>query len=626
MSPQNIRTINTSKDYGVEPTRLPRMEYFCGKGFITTDGDTWSQSRKLLKPSFDYNNIKDLTILQEEVDKLIKQLPIDGSIIDLQPLLYVMFLNSALYFVLGVHPSDHLIGAPLSANEFVQYFHKSLVYSMFRVMLGRVWSLVPQGGYKRTCAIAHNFLDYCIAQTEEKSLRSRSLIQGLLAYTNDSTYIRSQVIQSIMAAQDTTSECLTNALFLLARHLKYWQQLRDEFLDRPESALSAENLLRSKLLHNILHETLRLYPIFPLISREALNDTKLPTGGGPDHDRPIFVPQGSMVVMSYYALHRDPNVFGEDVEAFRPERWDHIKPTQWEFLGFGGGSRACLGQQKAVIEASVRETAAAISERVKSGDLPPIRALILNAAYLEFEQQTWTDDGFDTAFAVAYLGHWLLAILLLESLDRDHGRIVVIGSSAHDTKEPRNSAGGQYIDERWHTIFHDSTEPIARGTWSTPKEDSSFRSGYRRYGAAKLCQVMMIPELQRRIDKDPVLHNIAVVGIDPGSTPTTLVRRGDWRIRGLWTYIMPWLVVILTWLWPNGTNRTTAKSSRDILAAALDTSPVWGEKPKGLYLDGEVPKTMAAEARDPRKRDQLWQDTLKYTGLSGEETGLANWE
>lgn len=59
-----------------------------------------------------------------------------------------------------------------------------------------------------------------------------------------------------------------------------------------------------------------------------------------------------MVVMTYYARHRDPDVFGEDVEAFRPERWGHIKPTQWEFLGFGGGNRACLGQQKAVIEAS----------------------------------------------------------------------------------------------------------------------------------------------------------------------------------------------------------------------------------------------------------------------------------
>ncbi|KAF7540216.1 hypothetical protein G7054_g1600 [Neopestalotiopsis clavispora] len=275
---------------------------------------------------------------------------------------------------------------------------------------------------------------------------------------------------------------------------------------------------------------------------------------------------------------------------------------------------------------AVRGTAATINERVKSGAIPPIRALVLNAAYLEFEQQTWTDDGFDTAFAAAYLGHWLLTMMLLESLDRDHGRIVVIGSSAHDTKDARNNAGAQYVEERWQTIFHENCEPIAKGTWSTTKDDPSFRGGYRRYGAAKLCQVMMIPELQRRIDKDPVLYNISVVGIDPGSTPTTLVRRGDWRIRGLWTYVMPWLVVILTWIWPNGTNRTTFKSSKDILAAALDNNPVWGEKPKALYLDGERPRDMAAEARDPKKREQLWQDSLGYTGLSDKETLLANWE
>ena len=56
--------------------------------------------------------------------------------------------------------------------------------------------------------------------------------------------------------------------------------------------------------------------------------------------------------MSYYALHRDPAVFGDDVESFRPERWETIKPGQWEFMAFGGGNRACLGKQKVLVEAA----------------------------------------------------------------------------------------------------------------------------------------------------------------------------------------------------------------------------------------------------------------------------------
>jgi cytochrome P450 len=73
--------------------------------------------------------------------------------------------------------------------------------------------------------------------------------------------------------------------------------------------------------------------------------------------------------MGYYALHRDPNVFGNDVETFRPERWDTIKPGQWEFLGFGGGNRACLGQQKAMLEASyVLARLSQAIEKLKSRD------------------------------------------------------------------------------------------------------------------------------------------------------------------------------------------------------------------------------------------------------------------
>ncbi|KAJ8127797.1 hypothetical protein O1611_g5836 [Lasiodiplodia mahajangana] len=352
--PENIRTINTSKDYGVEPQRLPGLEPFCGRGFITTDGDIRKQARKLLKPSFDINHLRDLTTLQIETDKLFQDIPKDGTTVDLQPLLYVMFLNSALHFVLGVRPSTQQPGAPIAANEFVEAFHSALFYSMFRVILGRAWNLLPQKKYNDARAAAHGYLDYYIrdALEDDGKQRDKSLIQGLSAQTEDLNFIRSQVIQAMMAAQDTTSELLTNALFVLARHPQYWQQLREEFAGKNGEELSAHNLLQSRLTMNILHETLRLYPIFPLLGRVALCDTILPTGGGPNRDRPIFVPKGSAVVMAYYALHRDTRVFGDNIEEFRPERWDSVTPQQWEFLGFGNGDRACLGQQKALIEAA----------------------------------------------------------------------------------------------------------------------------------------------------------------------------------------------------------------------------------------------------------------------------------
>jgi NAD(P)-dependent dehydrogenase (short-subunit alcohol dehydrogenase family) len=82
--------------------------------------------------------------------------------------------------------------------------------------------------------------------------------------------------------------------------------------------------------------------------------------------------------------------------------------------------------------ASVREVAANINKRVSEGSLPRIRALILNAGFQEQTAQSFSEDGFDMSFQANYLSHWLLTLLLLQSMDAEQGRIVVVGSSGHE--------------------------------------------------------------------------------------------------------------------------------------------------------------------------------------------------
>ncbi|KAI1344044.1 cytochrome P450 [Xylariaceae sp. FL0016] len=107
-----------------------------------------------------------------------------------------------------------------------------------------------------------------------------------------------------MAAHDTTSEILTNVLFLLVRHPMYWELLRKELVGM-ETGLNVDVLLGSRLFENILHETLRLWPIFLLLGKVILRDAKLPIGGGLSQDQPVYISQGSTVVLSHYALHRN---------------------------------------------------------------------------------------------------------------------------------------------------------------------------------------------------------------------------------------------------------------------------------------------------------------------------------
>ena len=98
VAPENLQAIFSSgKDFGIEPLRLSGMEYFCGQGFLTTDGSIWQHSRKMLKPSFSKTNISDLSFLAHEVEKLITKIPGDGSTVDLQPLLFVTVSNSVTH-------------------------------------------------------------------------------------------------------------------------------------------------------------------------------------------------------------------------------------------------------------------------------------------------------------------------------------------------------------------------------------------------------------------------------------------------------------------------------------------------------------------------------------------------
>lgn len=49
-------------------------------------------------------------------------------------------------------------------------------------------------------------------------------------------------------------------------------------------------------------------------------------------------------------MHRRRDLWGEDADAFRPERWAQRRPG-WEYLPFNGGPRICIGQQLALTEA-----------------------------------------------------------------------------------------------------------------------------------------------------------------------------------------------------------------------------------------------------------------------------------
>ncbi|KAH7380561.1 putative short-chain dehydrogenase [Phaeosphaeria sp. MPI-PUGE-AT-0046c] len=280
---------------------------------------------------------------------------------------------------------------------------------------------------------------------------------------------------------------------------------------------------------------------------------------------------------------------------------------------------------------SVRETAAAINKRVSGGEIPRIRAVVLNAGYRETGRQTWTEHGLDKTFVSNYLGHWLLTLLLLQSMNPDAGRIVVVGGMVHDPQDRSNSINKAFEEEPWQRILadasKDSVESIAKGTWAAspddPAQDPRELYGIRRYGGAKLFLIMMISELQCRLDSDANLNMISILGVDPGIMPTNItVGTLNWVVRIMFSLLARVFNLVL----PNGLIRMPHKSAGDVLAAAFGTSSPIGMHPKSLYLSGDVPKEMSDEAKNAEKRTSVWRASVQYSKLRQGETCLIDWQ
>jgi cytochrome P450 len=49
-------------------------------------------------------------------------------------------------------------------------------------------------------------------------------------------------------------------------------------------------------------------------------------------------------------MHYDKEIWGDDAEKFRPERWEKIRNPGWTYIPFSGGRRVCPGKQIVLTE------------------------------------------------------------------------------------------------------------------------------------------------------------------------------------------------------------------------------------------------------------------------------------
>ncbi|MEZ6061692.1 MAG: cytochrome P450 [Planctomycetaceae bacterium] len=143
------------------------------------------------------------------------------------------------------------------------------------------------------------------------------------------------------AAHLTTAHTLSWTLFLLAQHPEVMKKLQaelDSAVDGPVPApVEADRLT---YMDQVIRESMRVLPASSYSQRICAEPVTL---------GPLNLRQGTPIIFSQYITHHRPDLFDEP-DVFRPERWDTINPSPYEYLPFGAGPRMCIGAPLAMVE------------------------------------------------------------------------------------------------------------------------------------------------------------------------------------------------------------------------------------------------------------------------------------
>ncbi|OHF04526.1 benzoate 4-monooxygenase cytochrome P450 [Colletotrichum orchidophilum] len=166
------------------------------------------------------------------------------------------------------------------------------------------------------------------------------------------------LLLNLIAGADTTAITMRALFYYCLKNPRIWKRLEAEVVsnipaDKPVPYAIARGL---PYLEAVCRETLRYHPSVAMTMERIVPESgvTLPDGS--------FVKGGTLIGMNPYIIGRNKTVYGDDADDFRPERWLQqqgeddeaykLRMRQWNAadIGFGGGSRICLGRNLSLME------------------------------------------------------------------------------------------------------------------------------------------------------------------------------------------------------------------------------------------------------------------------------------
>lgn len=368
--PELVKEMNQciSLDLGKPSYVSKRLAPMLGNGILRSNGIVWSQQRKIVAPEFFTDKVKAMVgLMLESAQTLLGK--------------WEECIEGQGSFEAEIQVDEDLRGFSadvISRACFGSSYSKgkeifSKLRSLQDIMSRQAFlfgSVTNFGGLMKQKEISclereiESLIWEAVKEREREGLETcsseKDLLQTLLVGAmNDQSlgkgkdsskrFIVDNCKNIYFAGHESTAVAASWCLMLLALHPEWQARIRTELAQVcHDGQPDANSLPQLKTMTMVIQEVLRLYPPAAFVSREALEDTQVGN---------ISIPKGVCIWTLIPTLHRDTEIWGQDANEFKPERFiDGVSKAckfSQAYIPFGLGPRTCLGKNFAMVELKV---------------------------------------------------------------------------------------------------------------------------------------------------------------------------------------------------------------------------------------------------------------------------------
>ena len=341
----------TYDDHFIKGPALQRAKRSLGEGLLTSEGELHKRQRRLAQPALHPQRVAMYANVMTRYASATRDGWRDGQAIDIHEQMMRLTLRIVAKTLFDSDVGDEVDAIGRAMDVSVGMFARAM--SPWGPILNRL-PLPSNFRFKKAWARLNETIDRFIARRRSSGgSKGDDLLSRLLRATDtegdgagmSDRQLRDEAITLFTAGHETTANALTFTFYLLSQNPQVEAELHRELGQvlggREPTVDDVEKLPCARM---VLSESMRLYPPAWAVARQVVEPCSI---GG------YALPRNAVVLLSQWVTHRDAR-WWTDPQAFAPLRFAEDARSnrpRWAYFPFGGGSRGCIGESFAWMEA-----------------------------------------------------------------------------------------------------------------------------------------------------------------------------------------------------------------------------------------------------------------------------------